>query len=358
MAVFNSAVLTVRGNELLVDAVAGDRIIFTRMVVGCGEYSGSERERIALERMTSLKDARQEFTFSDHKKISEQCVLLTAVISNKELDYSYKITEIGIYGKKLEDESDFLCSVAVTKSLEESDTFPPYNGLQECQIVQDYYVTISPDAEVTVNTQGACVLREEFETIKQMLLAESNKLKLLKDLIDGLGVDIGNIRTSFQAGVDTLYNKCVALGFTPAGKTPSNISDTISKIYTDRYNSGYSNGQAAVIANPTAYGIGSGGVVANAFGRSDTVTARGTFSAGAHSCLYSWMVYGNYKPEFTLRNITTGEYLWNKMKPNGEDQKPSVSQYNFNLSSPAVLELSVTGAGSNAGMAFGAAALV
>ena len=36
MGVFNSAVLTARGNELLVDAVAGDKIVFTRMAVGCG----------------------------------------------------------------------------------------------------------------------------------------------------------------------------------------------------------------------------------------------------------------------------------------------------------------------------------
>ena len=170
MAVFNSSVLTSRGSELLVDAVAGDQITFTRMVVGCGVYSDGERERNSLEKRTALKDARQEFTFSAYKKVSEQCVLLTAVISNRELDYSYKITEIGIYGKRSQDAEDFLCSLAVTKSLEESDTFPPYNGLQECQIVQDYYITISPDAEVSVITQGACVLREEFEELKESKL--------------------------------------------------------------------------------------------------------------------------------------------------------------------------------------------
>lgn len=100
MAIFNSAVLTTRGSGLLIDAVAGDKITFTRMVVGCGEYSDEERERNSLERMMCLKDARQEFAFSAYKKVSEQCVLLTAVISNRELVSSYKITEIGVYGKK------------------------------------------------------------------------------------------------------------------------------------------------------------------------------------------------------------------------------------------------------------------
>ena len=107
MAVFNSSVLTARGSELLVDAVAGDQITFTRMVVGCGVYSDGERERNLLEKRTALKDARQEFTFSAYKKVSEHCVLLTAVISNRELDYSYKITEIGIYGKRSRDTEDF-----------------------------------------------------------------------------------------------------------------------------------------------------------------------------------------------------------------------------------------------------------
>ena len=68
MAVFNSSVLTARGSELLVDAVAGDQITFTRMVVGCGVYSDAERERNSLEKRTALKDARQEFTFSAYKK--------------------------------------------------------------------------------------------------------------------------------------------------------------------------------------------------------------------------------------------------------------------------------------------------
>lgn len=222
MAVFNSAVLTTRGNELLVDAVAGDRITFTRMVVGCGEYSDRERERSALERMTSLKDIKQEFTFSAYKKVSEQCVLLTAVISNRELDYSYKITEIGIYGKRTEDEADFLCSIAVTKSLEESDTFPPYNGLQECQIVQDYYITISPDAEVSVNTQGACVLREEFELIKQTLSTEISGLKEGKLDKDGDG---SNLNVTFEQAKD---RKNIS-----SGSKLSVIMGIISKVIAD-----------------------------------------------------------------------------------------------------------------------------
>ena len=87
--------------------------------------------------------------------------------SNKELTEGYKITEIGVYGKEVGSEEDFLCSIAVTRSMEETDSFPPYNGLRECQIIQDYYITISPDAEVTVNTQGAAALAEDLEALRQ-----------------------------------------------------------------------------------------------------------------------------------------------------------------------------------------------
>lgn len=287
MGVFNSAVLTARGNELLVDAVAGDKIVFTRMAVGSGVYSDEERERRALEKAVGLKDVRQEFSFSAHRKVSEQCVLLTAVISNRELERSYKITEIGIYGKRLGDEEDFLCSVAVTRSLDESDTFPPFNGLQECQIVQDYYITISPDAEVSVNTEGACVLREEFENFKNVIIgildgkvdkiAVANNLlttaegyvldarqgKMLKDMIDRANVVINNLKQSFLDGCKMIVDRLTVLGYAPSSpQGPAQIVDAINAMYGDRYNKGYADGREQgrndVIADPESYGIALG----------------------------------------------------------------------------------------------------
>ena len=167
MSIFNSAVLTKKGNELLVTAAAGKQIIFTRLVTGCGIYTEEEKQRAALEQAEGLKEQRQQFPFSKYEKASETSVLLTALITNKELTEGYKITEIGVYGKEVGSEEDFLCSIAVTRSMEETDSFPPYNGLRECQIIQDYYITISPDAEVTVNTLGAAALAEALEALRQ-----------------------------------------------------------------------------------------------------------------------------------------------------------------------------------------------
>ena len=52
--------------------------------------------------------------------------------------------------------------------------------------------------------------------------------------------------SSFQAGVNTLYNKCVNCGVTPSAKTPAAISTSIQSIYTNRYNTGYNAGKTAV----------------------------------------------------------------------------------------------------------------
>ena len=93
MSIFNSAVLTKKGNELLVTAAAGKQIIFTRLVTGCGIYTEEEKQRAALEQAEGLKEQRQQFPFSKYEKASETSVLLTALITNKELTEGYKITE-------------------------------------------------------------------------------------------------------------------------------------------------------------------------------------------------------------------------------------------------------------------------
>ena len=58
--------------------------------------------------------------------------------------------------------------------------------------------------------------------------------------MDSLNDECDSIRSDFQAGVDTLYNKCVSCGSTPSSKTPTAISNSIQSIYTNRYNAGVS----------------------------------------------------------------------------------------------------------------------
>lgn len=75
--------------------------------------------------------------------------------------------------------------------------------------------------------------------------------------VDALAVKglINNLTTSFQAGVNTLYNACVSCGVTPSAKTPAAISAAISTISTNRYNAGRTQGQNDVKGSPNNYGL-------------------------------------------------------------------------------------------------------
>ena len=57
--------------------------------------------------------------------------------------------------------------------------------------------------------------------------------------------ELENVKNSFQAGVNVLYNKCVNCGVTPADKTPTVIANAIQVIHDNRYNEGYEDGQNA-----------------------------------------------------------------------------------------------------------------
>ena len=46
--------------------------------------------------------------------------------------------------------------------------------------------------------------------------------------------------SSFQNGVDSIYNTCKTYGSTPTASTPTAINTSIKAIYTNRYNAGYS----------------------------------------------------------------------------------------------------------------------
>lgn len=59
--------------------------------------------------------------------------------------------------------------------------------------------------------------------------------------------ELEQVKTSFQAGVNVLYNKCVNCGVTPADKTPTVIANAIQVIHDNRYNEGYEDGQSTAI---------------------------------------------------------------------------------------------------------------
>ena len=94
-----------------------------------------------------------------------------------------------------------------------------------------------------------------------VLAAEQGKK--LQDQISQVSSDITSIKSSFQAGVDTIYNKMVSCGETPSSKSPTDIANKIQQMYDGRYGTGYSigynegrtQGQNDVKGNPNNYGL-------------------------------------------------------------------------------------------------------
>ncbi len=70
---------------------------------------------------------------------------------------------------------------------------------------------------------------------------------------------MNDLKTSFQDGVNKIYNKLKGLGFTPETNSPDDICGAIQNVhssrYTDGYNSGRLQGREDVKANPETYGV-------------------------------------------------------------------------------------------------------
>ena len=174
---FNTAILTDGGANLLIRVQTEKiKIEFTRIVIGSGSYSDSERARENLKSLTDLKEPKNSYLLSDMEKISATKIKLTALISNKDIitgksliNEGYYINEIGLYAKASDDEgSDILYSIAVTAG-DVGDFIPAYtNSYDLAQIIQDYYVTVDACENVTIHASNnkAVVLAEDFENHK------------------------------------------------------------------------------------------------------------------------------------------------------------------------------------------------
>ena len=171
---FNNAVMTNKGANLLVRAQAGQiKLQFTRMAVGNGTYASSEKTIQALQKATKLKSQKNAYALSAVNVYSEHSVKVTALITNYDsvkqsvlVSAGYYINEIGLFAKPqgAADSEEVLYSVAVVAG-DNGDFMPPYNGYNPAQIVQDYYATVDNSTQVTIQTAGAALLASEANII-------------------------------------------------------------------------------------------------------------------------------------------------------------------------------------------------
>ena len=76
--------------------------------------------------------------------------------------------------------------------------------------------------------------------------ADARIVKTHGDEIDALVTKTDNMKASFQAGVDGIYNAITAQGTTPASKSQSDVQAAIPTLANNSYNKGYANGKNSV----------------------------------------------------------------------------------------------------------------
>lgn len=242
MADFYSAVTTNVGLALAADLLVGEQIEFTRLVTGSGIYEGDDLIRTNLQKATGLRNQEQEFGFSSIEKITDSCVLLKSRLSNAELSEGYRITEIGIYAKKKgSEDNEILYSISVAK---EADYFPRYNGMVAIEIIQEYYITMTDAAEVTIQARGAVALLEDFEKFREEMRKKMDEMSLnvefavsqkMIDLQKQIG-DLTQLMTENKGCLVDAINE-IAEVIRPLIEygiaTDQDIDDIIMGIYTD-----------------------------------------------------------------------------------------------------------------------------
>lgn len=233
MAEFYEAVTTDAGLALSADLLTGEQMVFTKLVTGSGEYEERELTRSRLQKAWQIKEPRQQFEFSRVEKVTDSCILLKTLISNARLTEGYRMTEIGVYAKKLGDEGDgILYSISVAR---EPDFLPRYNGMAAVEIIEEYYITVSDAAEMLLQAgSGAAVLAEDLEKLKKELEER------LKQQIEDLQHKIDSAEKPFVQMTEETYKP-------PAERTAGTLYGLITnkrglKInFYDRYISGREN---------------------------------------------------------------------------------------------------------------------
>jgi len=231
LAEFYSAVTTNAGIALVADLLVGEELEFTKLVTGSGTYTDGEVDRAQLQKAASLREPQQEFGFSSIEKETDNCVLLKSLLTNAGLTEGYRMTEIGVYARKPGEEGDgILYSVSVAK---EADYFPRYNGFVAVEIIEEYYITVSDAAEVTVSTKGAAVLREDFEKFKEEVYnALHKKVAELQRQIGNLSQLVTEDKSCLVGAVNEIAEVLRPL-VEYSYATDQDIDDIIAGIYAD-----------------------------------------------------------------------------------------------------------------------------
>lgn len=187
---FNAAVMTNAGAELLTKAQAGQCTIeFTKMSIGNGVYSDTEKTTESLQKRIILKAEKNSYTYSDIRITSDRSVSVKALLTNQDpvtlrplITEGYYITEVALFARPKGGGKEILYAIAVTAG-PTGDFMPPFNGYNPAEIIQEFLVTTNNSATVTIVRGGAALLAEDANVITDS--ATHQKWKL--------GIENGNL---------------------------------------------------------------------------------------------------------------------------------------------------------------------
>ena len=122
MGVYNQAVITNAGQQLLTDAIAQNKAVtFSKFQTSSYQYaSGTD-----LAALVSLNDVKQTVTPSSVGKTGNDTVYATSVVSNETVSTSYSVYTVGLFAKM--DNTEVLFAVSTAKS---PDTIPANAGTE------------------------------------------------------------------------------------------------------------------------------------------------------------------------------------------------------------------------------------
>lgn len=155
---FEQATLTNSGADLLNKAQSGEiNLEFTRVCVGNGIYSDEEKSIRELQSLTELKSPKVSYPIASKVRTGERQLKITTVLTNADpvthtaiVTEGFYITEMGLYCRAKDDPStEVLYSVTVIVS-GTGDYMPPFNGKNLAEITQEWFTTISSEAEVYI----------------------------------------------------------------------------------------------------------------------------------------------------------------------------------------------------------------
>lgn len=190
MAQFKKALITEKGLNLIAKSQAGEKIQFTRIATGNGEWP----EDTNFAKVEFLKNEIQSIDINSITILNNDTVRVRGVLRNQDLEDGYFIREMGLFAEDPDLGEILYCIVTAVIA----DYFPADEQNNQLSILIDIITTVSnAESVLTVLNEDTVYataedLREANENIDSIyniissleLSVEENRTKIIEDFLD------------------------------------------------------------------------------------------------------------------------------------------------------------------------------